>query len=401
GTTTINLNIFVDTTGLAAFNPVITGPFEFCHGDSTTLHITPTTYDAYIWNNGSTGFSEVADSSGQYWCTARKNGCFKTVLVDVVEHPIPTPVITGALFTCFSNPTILTVDSAALYASYLWSNASTNDSITVLNGTYTVTVTDTFGCVGTSPPVTIVNANPSVSITGAAPFCPGDSIPLNAVATIPSGASYLWSTASTTSSTYVNTSGNVFVTVSYSNGCNTADTVSITQFPSPTAQFSDSPTGVSNPGSVVNFTDMSTVPSGTIVSWIWNFGDSSTVFTTGQNPTHVYGANGTYIVTLAVQSSNGCWDTIKHEYTIVSDIEVPNIFTPNGDGKNDFFEFKNLEFFPSANLVVYNRWGNKVYEKADYQNNWNGGTQKDGVYYFILTAPKLDKPVTGFIQILR
>ncbi|MGZ6519692.1 MAG: T9SS type B sorting domain-containing protein, partial [Bacteroidia bacterium] len=152
---------------------------------------------------------------------------------------------------------------------------------------------------------------------------------------------------------------------------------------------------------VVNFTDMSTVPSGTIVSWIWNFGDSSTVFTTGQNPTHVYGANGTYIVTLAVQSSNGCWDTIKHEYTIVSDIEVPNIFTPNGDGKNDFFEFKNLEFFPSANLVVYNRWGNKVYEKADYQNNWNGGTQKDGVYYFILTAPKLDKPVTGFIQILR
>ena len=127
GVTTVNLNVFIDTTGLAAFNPVISGVLDFCTGDSTTLSVTPTTYDSYIWSNGSTGFSIPADSSGQYWVTASKNGCFQTVLVDVVEHPDPTPVIVGNLFTCFSNTTDLTVDSTSLYATYLWSNASTND----------------------------------------------------------------------------------------------------------------------------------------------------------------------------------------------------------------------------------------------------------------------------------
>ena len=401
GTTVINLNIFIDTTGLAAFNPIISGVLDFCQGGNTTLTVSPTTYDAYIWSGGSTTTSINVDSSGQYWCTARENGCFKTVLVDVVEHPLPTPAIIGALFTCFSNPTTLYTDSASLYTNFIWSNASTNDSITVLNGSYTVTVTDTFGCVGTSPPVNIVNANPTVSIAGAVPFCPGSSIPLTAIPTIPAGASYIWSTADTTISTTVNSTGNVIVTVNYINGCNTADTVAITQFPAPVANFSDSPSGVSNPGSVVSFTDMSSVGSGTITNWVWNFGDSAGVFTSTQNPTHIYGVNGTYTITLAVQSSNGCWDTVKYEYTIVSDIEVPNVFTPNNDGKNDFLSFKNLEFFPNATLMVFNRWGTKVFEKADYQNNWNGDKQSDGVYYFILSAPKLDKPVTGFVQILR
>jgi len=402
GVTVVNVNIFVDTTGFAAFNPLINGVLDFCQGGSTTLNVTPTTYDAYLWNSGSTGFSIVADSSGQYYCTARKNGCFKTVLVDVVEHPLPTPVILGDLFTCFSNPTTLYVDSASLYSPFLWSNASTNSSINVLNGTYTVTVTDSFGCVGTSPPVNVVNANPAVTISGVAPFCPGDGITLTAVPTIPVGASYTWSTSDTTNTTTVNGTGDVIVTIDYTNGCSTADTVSIIQFSSPTAEFTSSPLGVSNPSTTVNFSDLSSVPSpATITTWVWNFGDSIGVFYTTQNPTHVYNLNGTYVVTLAVQSSNGCWDTIRHEYTIVSNIEAPNVFTPNNDGKNDLLIFKNLEFFPNSNLTVFNRWGNKVFEKTDYQNNWNGGGQKDGVYYYILSAPKLEKPLTGYVQILH
>ena len=402
GVTVVNVNIFVDTTGFAAFNPLINGVLDFCQGGSTTLNVTPTTYDAYLWNSGSTGFSIVADSSGQYYCTARKNGCFKTVLVDVVEHPLPTPVILGDLFTCFSNPTTLYVDSASLYSPFLWSNASTNSSINVLNGTYTVTVTDSFGCVGTSPPVNVVNANPAVTISGVAPFCPGDGITLTAVPTIPVGASYSWSTSDTTNTTTVNSTGDVIVTIDYTNGCSTADTVSIIQFSSPTAEFTSSPLGVSNPSTTVNFSDLSSVPSpATITTWVWNFGDSTGVFYTTQNPTHVYNLNGTYVVTLAVQSSNGCWDTIRHEYTIVSNIEAPNVFTPNNDGKNDLLIFKNLEFFPNSSLTVFNRWGNKVFEKTDYQNNWNGGGQKDGVYYYILSAPKLEKPLTGYVQILH
>jgi gliding motility-associated-like protein len=402
GTTVVNLNIFIDTTGLAAFNPVISGVLDFCTGDSTTLSVTPTTYDAYIWNDGTTGYSITADSSGQFWVTARKNGCYKTVLVDVVEHPAPTPVIIGDLFTCFSNPTWLTVDSASLYTNFLWSNSSTNDSISVLSGTYTVTVTDGFGCTGTSPAATVINANPTVNITGLVPFCPGDSITLNAVASIPSGASYSWSTSDNTTSTNVNSSGLVYVTVSYSNGCNVADSVTVNLFDAPVAEFSSNPPGVSNPGTPVNFTDLSTTASGSIVSWTWYFGDSTGVIGSGlQNPSHTYGTDGTYAVMLVVQNSNGCTDTVIHEYEIVSDIMIPNVFTPNNDGRNDLLVFKNLGFFPGTSLTVFNRWGNKLYESADYKNDWNGDGNVDGVYYFILENAKFKDPVKGFFQILH
>ena len=401
GVTTVNINVFIDTTGLASFNPIITGVLDFCEGGSTTLSITPTTYDSYIWNNGATGFSVSTDSSGQIWCTASKNGCFKTILVDVVEHPDPTPEIIGNLFTCFSNTTDLTVDSTSLYTNYLWSNASINDSISVVSGTYTVTVTDFFGCTGTSPAVTVVNANPDVSISGSVPFCPGYDITLTAIPTIPAGASYLWSNTAATPSTTVNTAGQVFVTVSYTNGCNAADTIITTQFTSPLANFSSNPPGTANPNVVVNFTDLSTVPSGSIVAWEWTFGDSIGIGSTLQNPSHIYGLDGTYNVELAVQSSDGCWDTIMYPYVIVSEIEVPNIFTPNGDKDNEYLVFKNLNFYPGTSISIFNRWGNKIYESADYLNNWNGSGQNDGVYYFVLENSKFDKPVANFFQILR
>ncbi|NCQ04716.1 MAG: hypothetical protein GW834_09570, partial [Cyanobacteria bacterium] len=75
GVTVVNYNVFVDTTGLANFNPVINGNLEFCEGQNTTLTVSPTTYDSYFWNDGSNGNSIVVDSTGQYWVTANWNGC--------------------------------------------------------------------------------------------------------------------------------------------------------------------------------------------------------------------------------------------------------------------------------------------------------------------------------------
>lgn len=402
GISTVNLNVFIDTTGLAAFNPVISGILDFCSGGSTTLSVTPTSYDGYIWSNGTTGTSITADSTGSYWVTASENGCYKTVQVDVVEHPAPTPVIIGALFTCGTNTTPLTVDSTGLYTSYQWSNLSTNDSINVLTGTYSVIVTDALGCTGTSPPVTVVNANPTVNITGVTPFCPGDSITINAVASIPGGATYLWSNTDNSASTETNTAGQMYVTVSYANGCSASDTVTITQYDSPFAAFSESPDATANPGTPVNFTDLSTItPPGTIVNWEWYFGEIPGLLgSTVQNPTFTYTADGTYNVVLAVQSNNGCWDTINHEYVITSTVFVPNVFTPNGDGDNDYLVFKNLNYFPGTSLTVFNRWGNKLYQSGDYHNDWKGDGHSDGVYFFILENKDFKEPIKGFVQVL-
>lgn len=401
GTTVVNVNVYVDTTGLAGFNPVITGNLEICQGSTTTLSVNPTTYDSYLWNTGSTSTSITVDSSGQYWVTSTESGCTKTSIVDVTVNPLPTPAIVGPNFTCGTDPTILTVDSTGLYTNYSWSNGSTNDSISVLTGTYTVTVTDTNGCVGTSAPMTVTNANPLVNINGNMLFCPGDSIQLTAVPTLPSGANYSWNTGETAASEYVNNAGTYYVSVTYSNGCFCGDTVVVTQYGSPVANYASSPAGSSPPNTNVQFTDLSSVSSGTITNWVWSFGDSVGVYNFTQNPSHTYGHDGTYMVTLAVQSSNGCWDTIQYPYTVVSEVIIPNVFTPNNDGSNDLLVFKNLEYHPNSALTIFNRWGNKIYESSDYKNNWNGESHKDGVYYFILKIGDVDEPVTGFVQLIR
>lgn len=224
GTTIVNYNVFVDTTGLANFNPTINGVLGICNGASTVLTVNPTNFNAYTWNTGSTDTSITVNTAGQYWVTSELNGCSKTVSVNVEEHN-PTPVILGPMFVCSSNPTTLFVDSA-IYVSYMWSNGGgTNDSASVPTGTYTVTVVDSFGCTATSPPVSVMNFNPSVSIAGNTTICSGTSTTLSATATIPSGASFLWSNGGTNSTTVVNASDTVIVTVNYNNGCAASDTV--------------------------------------------------------------------------------------------------------------------------------------------------------------------------------
>ena len=73
---------------------------------------------------------------------------------------------------------------------------------------------------------------------------------------------------------------------------------------------------------------------------------------------------------------------------------IPNLFTPNGDGQNDFFEIVNLP--AKHELQIYNRWGSSIYRSKAYQNNWQG---EDGVYYFILILE--DKSYKGWVQVLR
>lgn len=69
----------------------------------------------------------------------------------------------------------------------------------------------------------------------------------------------------------------------------------------------------------------------------------------------------------------------------ICNLTIPNVITPkNLDGLNDKFKVPNLEYYPNSEFIVYNRWGRKVYENSNYQNDWDGENCADGVYYFIL-----------------
>jgi len=74
--------------------------------------------------------------------------------------------------------------------------------------------------------------------------------------------------------------------------------------------------------------------------------------------------------------------TFKNEE--LTGIIKTNAFTPDGDGDNDLLRFTNSDFIENSELWIYNRWGDQIYKKENYTNDWDGGGYPDGVYYYIL-----------------
>lgn len=166
----------------------------------------------------------------------------------------------------------------------------------------------------------------------------------------------------------------------------------------PTINFSFSPAPPQPAGTVISFAD--NTPGAT--SWYWQFGDGDT--STQQNPVHTYTSDSLYTVTLTVTVGSGCSATQTQLYLIQTDVQrppiiAPNVVTPGTDGVNDYLVFDGLAQYEQTSLVVYNRWGNLVYESADYRNDWKPDTV-DGVYYYILRGPRLVQPITGFFHVI-
>ncbi len=167
----------------------------------------------------------------------------------------------------------------------------------------------------------------------------------------------------------------------------------------PTVAFTFSPQPPQAPPTTVQFTDNSVGA----VSWFWDFGDGDT--STLQNPTHTYTSDSVYTVTLTIETAGGCSGIYTLAYLVQSEpivlpVIAPNVVSPNGDNNNDVLEFTNLADHPNSALTVYNRWGNKIYESSDYRNDWKPNVT-DGVYYYVLSGPNLEKVLTGFFHVVK
>jgi gliding motility-associated-like protein len=120
----------------------------------------------------------------------------------------------------------------------------------------------------------------------------------------------------------------------------------------------------------------------------WDFGDGTR--SNLENPSHLYLAVNTYNGFFKYTSSDGCSDSISFIVDVREiELDVPNVFTPNGDGINDYFEIKNLDSYISNELVIYNRWGRKVYEASNYNNQWDGDNLNNGAYFYVLQCTGL------------
>jgi gliding motility-associated-like protein len=115
---------------------------------------------------------------------------------------------------------------------------------------------------------------------------------------------------------------------------------------------------------------------------------------------------GTDLITYVACNAMGC-DTATITVEVLcppSEFEIFNAFSPNGDGVNDAFKINGLDQFPNHELRVYNRWGNEVLVRKNYQNDWEGEWQgldlPDGTYFYVLDTGQ-GETRTGYVYISR
>lgn len=158
--------------------------------------------------------------------------------------------------------------------------------------------------------------------------------------------------------------------------------------PSPTADFSFSPTDPTILDNVVAFTDLSQGAD----RWYWRFDRFGT--STQQNPVFTFPDTGLVTITQYVTHPQGCQDSISKTLDIRPVIywHMPNAFTPNGDGKNEGFRGKGFLFgVNDFQMSIWNRWGEMLYETRNPDDAWDGRIMNSGkmappgVYVYLVT----------------
>lgn len=180
-----------------------------------------------------------------------------------------------------------------------------------------------------------------------------------------------------------------------------ADSVEMIVFPGPTANFV-SDTNQAFTGNTIQFADSSL---GFPVEWFWKFGDGNT--SDSPLPKHSYDDLGDYIVEMFVKDENGCIDSASMWISVIEGLDIPNVFTPNGDGVNDVFYISNsgVLFYK---IQIYNRWGMLIFETSAPEISWDGRTQagnevEEGTYYYLLDAETESSTYSqkGFLTLFR
>ncbi len=396
--TVTNNNCSKDTSITVSVNTVaisISKTDSICAGDSVIL--TSSGGGSYKWSSGPTSSSikVIPSSTTTYSVTITKGGCIKDTSVKVTVYPLPVASISGINTICIGNSDVL---SASGGASYLWQpSGQTTQTISInplSSATYTVIVTSSFGCKkDTTFKVNV--ATPNGSVSGPSSLCFGDSIALTATG----GGTYKWSTGATNSSITIKPSATTTYTVIVNNGC--SDTV--TKFVS-----------VSNPvihaccdTTVYSIgTPVVLVASGTL-TYIWS-PPSGVSCITCPDPVITPSVTTTYTVTGT--DSAGC--KVSGFVTVVVSeclgLTIPNVFTPNGDNKNEAFVI-NAQDVSDYSIYIYDRWGKEMYKSTNPKVYWNGKNQNDnsfvsdGVYYYIIKYTCNGKSFNkdGFVQVIN
>ena len=268
----------------------IIGNSEICEGQSTALTASGENIVQYAWSNGDHNPSTTINAAGQYYVTVTSNyGCVSSASRGVVVHDLPTPQINGNLTICKGKSTTLTATGGV---TYLWNTGNTGANIAVapsMNQSYTVTVSNAYGCLSSTSAAVTVNELPVISFNGATTICAGESTSITAT-----GANtYAWSTSVQTATVTLNSAGTYRVTATDLQNCSNTATVTITVNANPNVQISG-PDYICV-GNVANLT-----ASGA-VTYVWNTDETTASISVSPATTSAYSVTG--------YDANGCRTT--------------------------------------------------------------------------------------------
>lgn len=410
-----------------------------CQGSSATL--TASGASTYTWSpptglNTVTGPTVIANPSVTTVYTLQatgSNGCVNSLMpatFTLVVSSVPTlsisPSSSQNVICRGSNISI----SASGASSYTWSPASSLNTATGANviaspsvtTIYTVVAQSAGGCSNASAPQTVtvtVNPIPVISLSANMndSICLGQSISITALG---SATSYTWSTGVTTQSiTVTPTVSTVYDVLSTNSFSCTASASTYVVVVDPEGL---SVTLISYAVTTdVNVPVTSTISTGalpytpSLITIIQGPAHGSATISNGvivYTPNTNYDGTDTVYYSMCDNYCNTVCARAKLVITIESDVVLPGLLSPNGDGIHEVFYIRGLSKYTNPELVIFNRWGNVVFSAKPYNNDWSGQSSSgggkitgsevlDGTYFYLLTLEEGQKAIKGFFEVKR
>ena len=406
-----------------------------CEGSS--LNFSASGGASYVWS-GPDGFVSFDQNpvitnagsiqAGVYQVTVTDgNGCTATATVSagVVTDPDIQLSASPNDSVCSGMPVII---SAISSASYLWSTGATTSEITVLpssSSLYTITVTDPSGiCNGTVTDQILITVieNPVADASANSPVCPRDEIQLISSG----GSSYQWTGPGGFTSALSNPvipdassadTGWYSVMVTNAFGCSSFASVQVILY--------DQALNLNaNPDSA-SLLNTETISVAILNNDFGNIGSLSILIQPSHGSVQFSGNSiiytpdadyeGTDQLTYLIcdETCTAFCDTTVVMFVVTGNntVLIPELITPNGDGSNDTWVISNIDKYPENEIIIMNRWGDKVFVAKPYLNDWGGqsntglllGGEKvtDGTYFFVLTLKPGEEPIKGFIELRK
>jgi gliding motility-associated-like protein len=339
-----------------------------CAGDSLLLDVTSANAE-YTWQDNSSGPTYLVTQEGSYSVSV-SNAC--GVLSDQIyitfDHSVEGLDLGDDLNLCEGDSFLLQLDQDTL--AFLWQDGSTESAININETGFYWLELSSANCVNHDTIVAFFNPLPNVAFPNDTLLCEGESL---FIQTGLANAGFQWQDNSTNPYYQILEAGHYWVDIT-ENGCTTRKDVEIEYIPKPRIHLPRDTVLCLGQKLRLNLQQAYS-------DYMWQ--DLST------SPTYMVYEPGEYFAEVV----NECgYDStsISVDYSDCKCyVYVPNSFTPNGDGRNDVFKVEYDCFFDQFQLMIFDRWGNLIFQSSDPSMPWNGylkGKEASiGVYSYILS----------------